>query len=91
MYHKIAEQSLGRRLASWEVVHHRNSDCADNRLENLEVMSNIAHGLLHGKEARIRAKVHKAQLDFKLQVLDTDPTQILWSRLVHLDLSEIAR
>lgn len=39
----IVEQSLGRRLNRSEVVHHKNGDKTDNRIENLQVMTISEH------------------------------------------------
>jgi len=43
----VMEQHLGRRLESWEQVHHLNHDTLDNRVENLEVVSSAEHGKRH--------------------------------------------
>lgn len=43
----IMERHLGRRLGDDEVVHHVNDNKADNRLENLEVMTKAEHARLH--------------------------------------------
>lgn len=49
----IMEQHLGRKLELWEHVHHINDDSSDNRLENLEVLSNSDH---QRKEYQFRKK-----------------------------------
>ena len=37
------EQHLGRKLDRNEQVHHINGDCRDNRIENLQVLTNSEH------------------------------------------------
>lgn len=39
----IMEQHIGRKLERWEHVHHINDDSSDNRIENLEVLTNSEH------------------------------------------------
>lgn len=39
----VAERKLGRRLRKGEIAHHINGDKQDNREENIEVVSSIAH------------------------------------------------
>ncbi len=51
LHRLIVEEHLGRRLTEDEVVHHRNGDKHDNRLENLEVLEGqAAHAHIHALE-----------------------------------------
>jgi uncharacterized C2H2 Zn-finger protein len=51
LHHRIVvENHLNRLLESHEIVHHKNDNKKDNRIENLEVMTAVSHGRLHAKE-----------------------------------------
>lgn len=43
----VMSEHLGRPLTADEVVHHKNENPLDNRVENLELMSNSDHNSLH--------------------------------------------
>jgi hypothetical protein len=49
----LMEEKLGRKLDKSDHVHHINSDKADNRLENLEVLSISEHMRYHGLENNV--------------------------------------
>ena len=50
----VMAQYLGRCLHRWEIVHHKNHIRDDNRIENLELLSDIGHKQITILEQRIK-------------------------------------
>lgn len=43
----LMEQHLGRKLETWESVHHKDENPRNNDIDNLEIMSKSEHSKMH--------------------------------------------
>lgn len=62
----VMAKSLGRCLQSWEIVHHINGVKNDNRLENLQLVSELGHRQVTLLEQRIQRLEIKIEEQSKL-------------------------
>ena len=52
VHRKTVERFIGRKLRKDEVIHHINGDVTDNRIENLQILTNSHHRKLHCRSQR---------------------------------------
>jgi hypothetical protein len=60
-HRKVMEDFLGRKLKPEEIVHHKNRDGEDNRIENLEVVTHEEHVERHLGDMRRMSAERKRQ------------------------------
>lgn len=70
----VMEQHLGRKLESWEQVHHLNGKKKDNRIENLHLVTPSEHSIYTTMEKKIRS------LEKQLKILKQKYELVLTNR-----------
>ena len=88
----VMAQYLGRCLLPWEIVHHKNNDRLDNRLENLELLPHprfhLVDSVTKSYIAKLEAQIKQLQEQLKTCV-QIDPNAEL--PLVYCKLNPISR
>lgn len=92
----VMEEALGRKLRSDEVVHHKDGDTLNNKLENLEVIQgNGRHLWWHARERAEAECGHWSWIKCTICGIHADPlADEVWSngtRLMHKECNRNAQ
>lgn len=71
LHRYLMQVKVGRKLLSTEIVHHKNGDKFDNRIENLEILTKSEHNIKHKFLSNNRTDLWS---DDELKLLRSDAT-----------------
>jgi hypothetical protein len=78
----VMAKHLGRLLHTWEIVHHINGNKSDNRIENLQITSDLGHKQITLLESKINRLI-ESQEELKKEI------RVLRLQLTHGEVPEL--